>query len=80
MLEKPEVNALPSPKKKRPGKTPGKVFHFDALLMLLPLGVVAVYYYGVGAPNFKCEIGKRAKGSWTFKLPKPYASAQKSAA
>ncbi|MBQ2622029.1 MAG: hypothetical protein IJF84_11880 [Thermoguttaceae bacterium] len=33
-------------------------------------------YHGVGAPNFKCEIGKRAKGSWTFKLPKPYAAAE----
>ena len=49
MLENPEVNTLPSPKKPRMRKMPGKVFHFDALLMLLPLCVMAVYYYGSGA-------------------------------
>ena len=40
---------MPSRKKKRLGKTPGRVFHFDALLMLLPLCVMAVYYYGTPA-------------------------------
>ena len=49
MLEIPEVKGLPSTKKRRIRRTPGKVFHFDMLLMLLPLGVMAVYYYGLGA-------------------------------
>lgn len=49
MLEIPEVKGLPSPKQRRIRKTPGKVFHFDMLLLLLPLGVMAVYYYGLGA-------------------------------
>ena len=49
MLETPEVKGLPSKKKRPLRKTPGKVFHFDMLLMLLPLAVMAVYYYGLGA-------------------------------
>lgn len=75
MLEKPEVNALPSRKKPRVRKTPGKVFHFDALLMLLPLCVMAVYYYGVGAllrilacmaAGVLCET----VGAWIMRCPR----------
>ncbi|MBQ7541221.1 MAG: RnfABCDGE type electron transport complex subunit D [Clostridia bacterium] len=40
---------MPSKKKQRIRRGAGGVFHFDALLMLLPLGVMAVYYHGVGA-------------------------------
>ena len=36
-------------KKRRLRRTPGKVFHFDALLMLDLPSVMAVYYYGTGA-------------------------------
>lgn len=36
-------------KKRRLRRTPGKVFHFDALLMLVLPSVMAVYYYGTGA-------------------------------
>ena len=75
MLEKPEVYALPSRKKKRLGKTPGRVFHFDALLMLLPLCVMAVYYYGTPAllrilacmaAGVVCEI----VGAWIMRCPR----------
>ena len=75
MLEKPEVYTLPSPKKKRARKTPGKVFHFDALLMLLPLCVIAVYYYGIGAltrilvcmaAGVVCETA----GAWIMRCPR----------
>ena len=40
---------MPSKKKHSVRKTPGKVFHFDMLLMLLPLAVMSVYYYGISA-------------------------------
>ena len=75
MLENPEVNPLPSRQKKHLGKTPGKVFHFDALLMLLPLCVMAVYYYGTGAlarilacmaAGVVCEIA----GAWIMRCPR----------
>ena len=66
---------MPSPKKKRARKTPGKVFHFDALLMLLPLCVIAVYYYGIGAltrilacmaAGVVCETA----GAWIMRCPR----------
>lgn len=44
-----EVIFLPSAQKKRMRTPEGRVFHFDALIMLLPAAVMAVYYYGTGA-------------------------------
>lgn len=76
MLEKPEVYTLPSsPKKKRARKTPGKVFHFDALLMLLPLCVIAVYYYGIGALTrilvcMAAGVVCEAAGAWIMRCPR----------
>ena len=40
---------MPSKMKQKLRRTPGRVFHMDALLMLVPSAVMAVYYYGVGA-------------------------------
>lgn len=40
---------MASKKKQRLRRTPGRVFHFDALLMLVLPAVMAVYYYGAGA-------------------------------
>lgn len=75
MLEKPEVNDLPSSKKARARKTPGKVFHFDALLMLLPLCVMAVYYYGVGAllrilACMAAGVVSETVGAWIMRCPR----------
>lgn len=46
---KSEVIVLPSPSLPRKRQAVGSIFHLDALLMLLPSAVMAVYYYGVGA-------------------------------
>lgn len=45
----PEVFSLASKKNRRLRRTPGRVFHFDALLMLVLPAVMAVCYYGWGA-------------------------------
>ena len=49
MLETSEVISLPASSQKRLPRTAGSVFFFDALLMLLPCAVTAVYNYGTAA-------------------------------
>lgn len=56
-------------------KTSGSVFHFDALLMLIPAAVMAVYYYGTGAllRILACTafgVLSEAVGAWLMHCPR----------
>ena len=75
MLETSEVIVLPSSAKRRLPRTAGSVFHFDALLMLIPSAVMAVWFYGTGAlfrilacmvAGVLCEV----VGGWIMRCPR----------